>query len=277
MNRLKLPFWLIDAFADEPYSGNAAGVVLLESDLPDAVCQKIAMEVNHPETAFLRPIEDGWSLRWFTPTKEVNLCGHATLAAASVLYDTRQIHQAKFHTRSGVLHSLVENGQVLLDFPKQPLKALALDPRVGPALFPGGVPAGAILSYWQASEDWLAELDSPERVIALVPNLDQVAQLGGRGLIATAKGGPAGIDFVSRFFAPQFGVPEDPVTGSAHCALAPFWGPRLGKIKMRGKQCSARSGIVGVELLGERVILSGQAHTTIQGTVLAPLWDESKL
>lgn len=277
MNRFHAPFWLVDAFAAEPFTGNAAGVVILETALADAVCQKIAMEVNHPETAFLVPMEDGWSLRWFTPTKEVNLCGHATLAAAWVLYDTRQIHQVKFHTRSGVLNSLVENGQVLLDFPKQPLHQVPLDPRAASALFPSGVPAGVIQSYWQAGEDWLVELDSAQRVIALAPQLDLIAQLGGRGLIATAKGdpngktGPEAIDFVSRFFAPQFGVPEDPVTGSAHCALAPFWGKKLGKIKMRGKQCSARSGIVGVEIVGDRVILSGNAYTTIQGTVFGPI------
>lgn len=290
MNVVDLPFCLVDAFASEPATGNAAGVVILPGEFPDAVLQKIAREVNHPETAFLRLLdnrfqdnrpqenptqetrlsEPGWSLRWFTPTTEVNLCGHATLAAAWVLFETRGLTQAEFQTRSGPLHSLIKERQVLLDFPRQDIAKVESPGLLKEALFPAGSGDGFVLGVWHAGEDWLIELDNPERVLALNPGMEKIAQLGRRGLIVTAKGGPDSIDFVSRFFAPQSGVPEDPVTGSAHCALAPFWGSRLGKTKMVGRQCSSRGGIVGVELIGKRVILSGKAITTIRGNFLIP-------
>lgn len=274
MNQIEFPFFLVDAFALEPVTGNAAGVVILPGEIRDEAMQKIATEVNHPETAFLKRLEENWSLRWFTPTTEVNLCGHATLAAAWVLFETRGVVNAEFQTRSGPLHSLIQDRMVLLDFPRQDPQPIQAPSDLARALFPAGQNDKAIVGVWQGGEDWFVELSSPEGVVGLSPDLEGISRLGKRGLVVTAAGKPAGekdeVDFVSRFFAPQSGVPEDPVTGSAHCSLAPFWAGRLKKNKLLGKQCSSRGGVVGVEVLGKRVILSGKAFTTVRGNFFLP-------
>ena len=272
MSVMGLPFWLVNAFANGPFTGNPAGVVILDDLLPDEVLQKIAMEVNQAETAFLLEVENGWSLRWFTPTVEVNLCGHATLAAAWVLHQKTGGWEFEFTTRSGILSCRITDGSLRLDFPAWPVVPQRI-PGIEMAIFPKGVPEvcsqnggpGAILGTYVAGDDWMVEMGSEDLVRGLDPDMKVVASLGRRGLVVTAVSEKQGIDFVSRFFGPQSGVPEDPVTGSAHCALGPFWGNKLVKAKLRGFQASRRGGEVGVILNNDRVYLEGQALITIQG------------
>ncbi len=243
-----LPIYLVDAFADEPFSGNPAGVVPLEGPLDDATMANIAMEMNQAETAFVLP---GGTLRWFTPTVEVDLCGHATLAAAHVLWERGAQGRLRFETRSGVLIAERRSDGIALDFPAEPPIAAPIP------LFPNALWTG------RNRMDWFVQLADEEAVRELKPNLAAIAALGMRGLIVTAGG--SGFDFVSRCFFPQSGVDEDPVTGSAHCALASFWAEHLGKTEMVGYQASRRGGTVRVELRGDRVILQGCAVTTLRG------------
>jgi len=260
------PMFVVDAFAEAPFTGNPAAVCLLDDDVPAEWQQQVAAEMNLPETAFLIPRGPAeWGLRWFTPTVEVDLCGHATLAAAHVLWQACHVQAPAlaFHTRSGVLTATREERAVRLDFPAKP---------------PTPAPASAALVQalgttpeWVggAGSDVLAVLARAEQIVALAPDLAGVAALDARGVIVTAPWDGPEYDFVSRFFAPRVGIPEDPVTGSAHCVLGPYWGERLGKDTLRAYQASARGGVLGVRLHDGRVYLSGRAVTVLEGRLHA--------
>lgn len=248
----------VDAFTERPFAGNPAAVALLEAFPADERLQQVAAEMNLSETAFLVARADGgFDLRWFTPTVEVDLCGHATLAGAHVLWEAGSLApgaEARFHTRSGLLTARRTDGEIWMDFPAEPPEPVqALD---GLAEALGQVPS----FVGRNRMDVLAELADAAAVRRLRPDLGRLATLSARGVIVTARG-EAGCDFVSRFFAPAAGVPEDPVTGSAHCALAPYWHGRLGRARLTGCQVSARGGRVEVEHRGRRVALGGQAVT----------------
>jgi PhzF family phenazine biosynthesis protein len=265
---------IVDAFTDRPFAGNPAAVTVVDGDWPDAGwMQQLAAELNVPMTAFARPQGDGdWGLRWFTPRIEERLCGHATLATAFVLHgDGLAGDELRFHTLGGVLGARVAgDGTVTLDFP-----AAAASPRgqvEGLAEALGATPA-ELLGTGEL-RDVLAVFEREQDVRALAPRFDALAEVTRRedirGVTATAPAEPgAAHDFVSRFFSPADGIPEDPVTGSAHCALAPFWTERLGRPALIGVQLSARGGRVGVEMRGDRVQLVGRATTFLAGTLLA--------
>lgn len=252
MTQKRIPFYLVDAFAHEPLTGNPAGVCLLDSPADEAWMQRVGGEINQAETAFLWPIEGGFSLQWFTPTVEVDLCGHATLAAASVVGTP-----ARFLTRSGWLSADAAADEIVLDFPAEPVEAFD-----APFDTPGIV--------WKGRNrlDWFVILENEQAVRDFIPRFEQIENAGMRGLCITAAS-TGGVDFVSRFFAPQSGVPEDPVTGSAHCGLACLWADRLQRSRMRGYQASRRGGYVGVEVQGDRVKLSGRVVRSVEGVLLA--------
>lgn len=257
------PICVVDAFTDRPFAGNPAAVCLLDAFWPDERLAAVAREMNLSETAYAVPRPDGdWDLRWFTPGTEVDLCGHATLATAHVLGRS----SVRFHTRSGVLTAAVDaDGWIHLDFPALPPgPADDVDTDVLTAALGGAAPVGVGRSRF----DLLVEVADAGTVRSLVPRLDALAALGARGYIVTAPGDRDGIDAVSRFFAPAVGVPEDPVTGSAHCVLAPFWSARLGRAELVCEQASARGGLVRTRLAGDRVVLSGRAVTTWRGELL---------
>lgn len=251
----------VDAFTDQPFAGNPAAVCLLPEARPAEWMQAVAAEMNLSETAFLLKQADGYELRWFTPTVEVNLCGHATLASAHVLWETgelREARQARFHTRGGLLTADRRGAWIELDFP-----AKREEPAPAP---PGLVEALGVEPIYTGRNqfDYLVEGEREEAVRALRPNFGLLANLGVRGVIVTGQGSPP-YDFVSRFFAPGSGIDEDPVTGSAHCCLGPFWSARLGKTDFLAYQASPRGGVVRVRLDGDRVILGGQAVTVLRG------------
>jgi PhzF family phenazine biosynthesis protein len=258
------PVTVVDAFTDRPFAGNPAAVCLLPAARDAAWMQDVAREMNLAETAFLVRANDGFDLRWFTPSVEVDLCGHATLASAHVLWERREVEgdrTARFHTRSGLLTAERKGEWIEMDFPAEPEQ-----PVEAPADLVRGL--GAVGRYVGLNRlDFLVELDSEEAVRDLRPDFRSLAALGTRGVIVTARSSAAGIDFVSRFFAPGAGIDEDPVTGSTHCCLGPFWQARLGKDELVGFQASARGGIVRVRPLGERVILAGQAVTVLRGEI----------
>ncbi|WP_327237628.1 PhzF family phenazine biosynthesis protein [Streptomyces sp. NBC_01317] len=267
---------IVDAFTDRPFAGNPAGVLLLDApDFPDdGWLQRVAAEVNLSETAFAHPLpaggDAGWALRWFTPVTEVDLCGHATLATAHVLHSTgRATGPLRFATRSGVLGATAhEDGSLTLDFPTSALIPVEAPDGVGAAL--GAEP----LSVHRTSErigDLLVELADEETVRRLTPDLGRLAALSRRGVVVTAAAAdPAGgYDFVSRGFFPAVGIDEDPVTGSAHTALAPFWSARLGRAELTGLQGGARTGVVRTSLRGDRTLLTGHAVTVIDGELLS--------
>ena len=253
----------VDAFTSEPFRGNPAAVCFLDRERDDAWMRNVAAEMNLAETAFLLPRGDGWSLRWFTPAVEVKLCGHATLGSAHALWEEGRLgvnDVARFHTLSGLLTASRDGEWIELDFPAKTAQEIA--------------PADGLLeslgvqraSYVGRNEfDYLVEVESEDEVRALQPDFARLAQIPVRGVMVTSKASTDGADFVSRFFAPAVGVPEDPVTGSAHCCLTPFWSARLGKTEMRARQVSARGGELRVRLAGERVKLGGQAVTTLRG------------
>ncbi|WP_221358658.1 PhzF family phenazine biosynthesis protein [Streptomyces beigongshangae] len=268
---------IVDAFTDRPFAGNPAGVLLLdgaESFPDDAWLQNVALEVNHAETAFAHPLPEGggadWALRWFTPATEVALCGHATLATAHVLATTGAARgPVRFATRSGVLvATALDDGSVTLDFPTAPLTAVGIPPGVAKAL---GAEPLTTHDTGPGLGDLLVELADEETVLGLAPDLASLGRHSERGIIATARAeDPArGYDFVSRCFFPNVGIDEDPVTGSAHTALAPFWSGRLGRTGLTGLQASPRSGRVRTELRGDRTLLTGRAVTVIEGDLLA--------
>ena len=252
----------VDAFTSRPFAGNPAAVCVLKQAAADQWMRDVAREMNLSETAFLVPENGGFHLRWFTPAVEVELCGHATLASAHVLWEDAHLApgvQARFHTRSGLLLADRRGDWIELDFPAKPALPSAPPPGILAAL---GAPARLVT---RNQFDYLLEMDSEETVRALTPDFSALRGVQARGVIVTARASTAGFDFVSRFFAPAVGVDEDPVTGSAHCALAPYWGERLGKTEMTAYQVSARGGTVRVRLAGQRVILGGQAVTVMTG------------
>lgn len=256
----------VDAFTDRPFAGNPAAVCILPAPADPAWMQNVAREMNLAETAFLVPRPDGYDLRWFTPAVEVDLCGHATLASAHVLWEDGHLaaaRQARFHTRSGLLTADRRGAWIELDFPVTPVQPAATPASLSHTL--GAEPVFVGRSRF----DLVVELDGEAAVRRLAPDLGAVSRIEGRGVIVTSPadaGRP--YDFVSRFFAPQSGVPEDPVTGSAHCALTPYWAAKLGKTELTGHQASSRGGTVRVRLEGDRVRLAGQAVTVLRGELI---------
>jgi len=262
---MRLPIYQIDAFADEVFRGNPAAVVPLEKWLPDATLQAIANENNLAETAYFVPEGDAWGLRWFTPLVEVDLCGHATLASAHLIFSRLRpdASSVRFQTRSGLLTVTREGDLLVLDFPALRPKREANESTrsaVDAAL------GSAALELWRA-RDLPALLPSAAAVRALKPNLDAIARLDAFALIVTAPGDEPGVDFVSRFFAPAKGVPEDPVTGSAHCMLTPFWADRLGRAQLTAHQISARGGRLACTDRGDRVTIAGEAVLYLEGNI----------
>jgi PhzF family phenazine biosynthesis protein len=252
----------VDAFTDTPFRGNPAAVCILDRPASEAWMQAVAREMNLSETAFLHPIEDGYALRWFTPAVEIDLCGHATLASAHVLWQEGHLTPeapAVFHTNSGRLTATLAGDWIELDFPATPAAEVAAVPGLEEAL------GTAALWTGRSEFDFLVEVDSEETVRELQPDLTRLRQLHCRGVIVTSRATSEEFDFVSRFFAPAVGIDEDPVTGSAHCALGPYWAPQLGKAELLAEQVSARTGVLRVRLQGDRVILGGQAVTVFRG------------
>ena len=260
------PIIQVDAFTSVPFAGNPAAVCVL-SEPRDAVwMQQVAREMNLAETAFLRARSDGFDLRWFTPTVEVDLCGHATLASAHVLWETGRLSSAetaRFHTRSGLLTAVRRGDWIELDFPATPDEPIDPPPGLLDAL--GVTP----LYVGKSAFDYLVQVDNEDEVLKVEPDFARLRGIGGRGVIVTSKGRAGTCDFVSRFFAPAAGIDEDPVTGSAHCCLAPFWSRVLDKDNFIAKQISARGGVLKVRVHGNRVCLSGQAITVLRGELLA--------
>ena len=257
---MKIRQYQVDAFASRSFEGNPAAVCPLESWLEDDLLQAIAEENNLSETAFLVASENGFKLRWFTPVKEVDLCGHATLAAAHVIFEALDYSRQSvvFETRSGEL-TVEKIGKLLrMKFPASPPKLNEIPELLVKGL--GQRPAEVL-----AADDYMAVFDSEATVRAITPNHEMLGQLDLRGVIITAPG--VGVDFVSRFFAPKYGIPEDPVTGSAHCELAPYWAEKLGKNTLSAKQVSRRGGNINCEVKGDRVLLSGQAVTFMEGDI----------
>ena len=267
---MRCPVYTVDAFTDQPFSGNPAAVCLLEATPSDeAWMAAVAREMNLSETAFVspRPNGDGFDLRWFTPAVEVDLCGHATLASAHALWESGRVppaRPARFHTRSGWLTCSKGTGSGLIemDFPARPPEPAGAPPGLAKAL-------GARPVYVGTNRmDFLVELADEAAVRSLRPDFRAMRSVQTRGVIVTAASESPRFDFVSRFFAPGAGIDEDPVTGSAHCCLGPFWGARLGKTQLTGYQASARGGVVGVRLAGDRVLLSGSAVTVMRGELV---------
>ena len=246
---MTLELTVVDSFTDRPFAGNPAAVAVVDAFPPAAHMQQVAAEMSLAETAFVAPRPDGDDdLRWFTPSVEIDLCGHATLAAAHVLG-----RSARFHTRSGVLTcALAASGRIEMDFPATP--STQAEP-------PAGLSIPGIKWFGRGQFDALIELADAETVRAFEPDLVELAALGGRAVVITAPGDVPGIDCESRVFGPNVGIPEDPVTGSAHCTLAVHWGERLGKTELVGHQASARGGTIHMRREGDRVILGGQAVT----------------
>jgi PhzF family phenazine biosynthesis protein len=259
---MSIPLWQIDAFTERPFAGNPAAVCLLSDERGASWMQALASEMNLSETAFIRPLDDGYSLRWFTPKTEVPLCGHATLASAHFLYTSGVVPPTdgiRFHTQSGVLTAQRRGERIALDFPATPPKEVAP---------PAGLLAALDLEsspfIGKTSLDTYFVLTEPARLRALTPDFAALAPIA-HGVIVTAKSDDNRYDFLSRFFAPALGVDEDPVTGSAHCALAPYWSRRLAREELTGYQASPRGGNVYTRLAGVRVILAGQAVTVFRG------------
>jgi predicted PhzF superfamily epimerase YddE/YHI9 len=255
----------VDAFTNKPFAGNPAAVCVLPAPRDDAWMRNVAVEMNLSETAFLVREGDRFHLRWFTPTVEVPLCGHATLASAHALWECGHLkpgEQARFRTLSGILTADQRGEWIEMDFPLE-----ADDPADAPLRLSEAL--GAELKYVGRNNlDYIAEVESEAVLRGLKPNHSLLSELGARGVIVTARAEPGEFDFVSRFFAPGSGINEDPVTGSAHCCLAPFWAKRLGKTEFLAYQASARGGVVRVRLNGDRVMLGGQAVTVLRGELL---------
>ena len=255
----------VDAFTDRPFAGNPAGVCVLDGPAGAEWMQHVAREMNLAETAFLYRRADAYHLRWFTPAIEVDLCGHATLASAHVLWTEGHLapgDQARFQTLSGLLTADQRGDWIELDFPAEPASAAAPPAALIAALGVEPVNVG------RNRMDVIVEVATEEEVRAAQPDMSLLATVPTRGVIVTSRSASPDYDFVSRFFAPAAGIPEDPVTGSAHCCLGPYWAERLGKDELVGYQASARGGIVRVRLAGDRVKLRGQAVTVIRGELV---------
>jgi PhzF family phenazine biosynthesis protein len=264
---MSLTITQVDAFTSEPFSGNPAAVCILPEERDATWMQNVGREMNLAETAFLVPRPDGYGLRWFTPTVEMDLCGHATLASAHVLWETGRLpasETAGFHTRSGLLTAVRRGDWIELDFPATPDAPVEAPTGLAEAL---GI--SPLLYVGKGRFDYIVELDGEEAVRGLRPDFARLAKIDARGVIVTSRSASSDWDFVSRFFAPASGIDEDPATGSAHCCLAPFWSRRLRKDTFLARQVSARGGVLKVELRGDRVGLGGQAVTVLRGELLA--------
>ena len=256
----------VDAFTDVAFAGNPAAVCVLDVPRPEEWLRNVAREMNLSETAFLLPQADGYDLRWLTPSVEVDLCGHATVASAHVLWQDGHLQpdqQARFHTRSGLLLADLRGEWIELDFPVKIATVSEPPAELLPAL---GVQALAVAKN---AFDYLVEVESEEILRGMSPDHSMLRKIPVRGVIVTARSSTPGFDFISRFFAPGSGIDEDPVTGSAHTALGPYWSGKLGKSEMTAYQASARGGVVRVRLDGCRIILGGQAVTVMQALLLA--------
>ena len=260
-----LAIYQVDAFTDRPFAGNPAAVCILPDPREEAWMQNVAREMNLSETAFLHREQDVWRLRWFTPAVEVALCGHATLASAHILWETARLppaEMARFHTKSGLLTAERNDAGIEMNFPAKIADATASPTGLTDAL---GVKP---LFVGRSAFDYLVEVNSAATLRTMKPNFTMLAGLPVRGVIVTSRSDRPEFDFVSRFFAPASGVNEDPVTGSAHCTLGPFWQTRLNKSEFTAHQASARGGVVKVRLAGDRVFLGGQAVTVLRGELL---------
>lgn len=257
---MRLPFHRVDSFTQRRFGGNPAGVVLCDEPLDPGLMQHVATENNLAETAFVSAERDGFNIRWFTPAVEVDLCGHATLAAAFVLYSTGRVagESVRFSSRSGVLSVLRDGDRLALDFPARPAEQIEVDAEIRAAL-------GVAPREWHRAPAMMAVIESEQQLRALRPDLQAVARLPGYGLVVTAPGERC--DFVSRFFAPQIGIDEDPVTGSTHCTLIPYWSQRLGKSKLHAMQLSARGGELWCEDRGDRVLIAGHCLPYFAGHI----------
>jgi PhzF family phenazine biosynthesis protein len=262
---MSIALYQVDAFAARPFAGNPAAVCLLPEPRGESWMQDVAREMNVSETAFLHREGDGWGLRWFTPAVEVALCGHATLASAHVLWETGALAAeaaAHFYTRSGLLTAARNGDGIELNFPSKPAE---------PAEAPVGLLealGAAPLVVGRSAFDYLVEVESDAAVRGLKPDFRRLAEIPVRGVIVTSRCDQPGFDFVSRFFAPASGVNEDPVTGSAHCTLGPYWQGRLKRDQFTACQASARGGVVKVRVAGHRVFLGGQAVTVLRGELV---------
>jgi PhzF family phenazine biosynthesis protein len=256
----------IDAFADRPYTGNPAAVCLLQHERDEQWMQAVAAEMNLSETAFVCPAGSDFGLRWFTPVVEVDLCGHATLAAAHALWSEGLVPAGdaiRFRTRSGVLTASSDGDLIELDFPATP--PAAVQPGAGQIAEIGAALGAEPLHVARSDFDLLVVVGSAETVRRVKPDFRRLGEITARGVIVTSASDDPRFDFLSRFFAPGVGVDEDPVTGSAHCCLGPYWGERLGKTVMTAFQASPRGGVVHVRLADQRVVLGGSAVTVFRG------------
>ncbi|QDU29642.1 putative isomerase YddE [Anatilimnocola aggregata] len=261
----RIPCWQVDAFTNRPFGGNPAAVCWLEQQADAQWMQAMAAEMNLAETAFVRKLDEGYELRWFTPTVEVDLCGHATLASAHALWQAGLIPDAEpthFHTRSGVLTCQRTGEWIELDFPATPAVAATAPPILAEAL--GAQPVYVAKSKF----DYVAVYDSATTVRILRPDFRALGTIPVRGVIVTSISDDPAFDFIARFFGPASGIDEDPATGSAYCSLLPYWAERLGKTECRAYQASQRGGVLKLRLNGDRVILGGQAVTIWQGELL---------
>ncbi len=265
---MPVPIYVVDAFTSRPFAGNSAAVCLPSRGASDEWMQKVAAEMKHAETAFVVSRSDGFDLRWFTPTTEVDLCGHATLASAHILWETSRLGEsdaAVFHTKSGVLSCTRHGYGIQMDFPAEPstgeaAEALAVLAALG---------ISSATKVYKNRMDFLLEVADEAALGALEPDFEALAAVGGRGVIVTCRSQGDDHDFASRFFAPAAGIDEDPVTGSAHCFLGPYWAERLGKSDLIGYQASERGGTVRVAVRGDRVLLQGHAITVLAGVFTA--------
>ncbi|MGA8368325.1 MAG: PhzF family phenazine biosynthesis protein [Candidatus Acidiferrales bacterium] len=255
----------VDSFTERPFAGNPAAVCLLAHPQEEMWMQSVAREMNLSITAFFLRRGDDFDMRWFTPTAEVDLCGHGTLASAHVLWEQGHLkpsQPARFHTRSGLLTAEKKGAWIEMDFPAKPSEPVGHFEKLESAL-------GVKAKYMGRSHfDYLVEVASEEEVRKLRPDFSVLRTLDARGAIVTSRASGAGYDFVSRFFAPRLGIDEDPVTGSAHCSLGPFWKERLGRDGLTGYQASARGGFVRTRCVGDRVHLSGQAVTVLRAELV---------
>ena len=253
-----MKIYQVDSFAEKAFGGNPAGVCILQGAADEKWMQDIAMEMNLSETAFLHRQGDIFELRWFTPEEEEDLCGHATLASAHILWETGTLmpgEKAVFRTRSGILSAVQKDGYIEMDFPSEAPRAVDAPEVLKQALI---VP---FLYVGRNRLDYIVEVDSEETVRKLEPEYSLLKKLDARGVIVTSRSDSSEFDFISRFFAPVAGISEDPVTGSAHCCLAPYWGKLLGKVEMKAYQASKRGGKLKVAVNGNRVLIAGKATT----------------
>ena len=259
---MEIPIYQVDAFASRVFTGNPAAICPLEKWLPDDTMQAIAMENNLAETAFFVRTEGGYHLRWFTPVNEMDLCGHATLASAYVIFRflAPEATLVRFETRSGILTVTRQDGLLTLDFPARPPEKVT--PCAGLLEALGGQPT----EVW-TSRDYMIVYGSEAEILALRPDMTGLLEIDRFAVIVTAPSSTPGVDFVSRFFAPGAGVQEDPVTGSAHCTLVPYWAKRLGQTKLTARQVSARGGELLCELKGDRVTMAGEGVLFLRGTI----------